>query len=164
MSLTRKKVFLSKTNLITMKLTSILFIVTMLFSLNSFGQVEAVEVDNRVNQLLSRYQKQKKKNNKVDVYRIQLFSGDRAKAQAVLSKAENSFPEKKSDIVYDQPNFKVKLGMFLSSNQARAFLDTMGKEYRKAYVLKESVSFNKLIAQKEIKEESENSESFDSEY
>jgi hypothetical protein len=124
-----------------------IFAFSMIFSFSSEAQ-NYIDTDNRVQNLLNRYKKYKKRNNKISVYRIQLFSGERTTANGVLNKAKNLYTEK-VNIEYDQPNFKVKLGMFSSKNMAREYLQEVKKNFKTAYVLSEKVSYDKFIAEEE---------------
>lgn len=107
--------------------------------------------DSRIDNLLNRYKKYKNYNNKVSVYRIQLYSGNRNNANGILEKARNIYKNQMLDLMYDQPNFKVKMGIFRSKNTAREFLEKVKKDFRSAYVLSEKIAYSKLIESSKTK-------------
>lgn len=84
-------------------------------------------------------------NNKVKTipgYRVQIasFSGTSSKANAfeLRDKFMADYPEVQAYIVFDEPNFKVKVGDFRTRLEAYAFLQQI-KEFYKGYVTKDSI-------------------------
>lgn len=85
-------------------------------------------------------------NNKVKTipgYRVQIasFSGTNSKANAfeLRDKFAADFPEVQAYIVFDEPNFKVKVGDFRTRLEAYAFLQRI-KEFYKGYITKDNIS------------------------
>ena len=84
-------------------------------------------------------------NNKVKTipgYRVQIgsFSGTSSKANAfaLRDKFVEDYPEVQAYIVFDEPNFKVKVGDFRTRLEAYAFLQQI-KEFYKGYIAKDNI-------------------------
>ena len=84
-------------------------------------------------------------NNKVKTipgYRVQIgsFSGTSSKANAfaLRDKFVEDYPDVQAYIVFDEPNFKVKVGDFRSRLEAYAFLQQI-KEFYKGYITKDNI-------------------------
>ena len=84
-------------------------------------------------------------NNKVKTipgYRVQIgsFAGTSSKANAfaLRDKFVEDYPEVQAYIVFDEPNFKVKVGDFRTRLEAYAFLQKI-KEFYKGYIAKDNI-------------------------
>lgn len=84
-------------------------------------------------------------NNKVKTipgYRVQIasFSGTSSKANAfdLRDRFIADYPEVQAYIVFDEPNFKVKVGDFRTRLEAYAFLQKI-KEFYKGYITKDNI-------------------------
>lgn len=84
-------------------------------------------------------------NNKVKTipgYRVQIgsFSGTSSKANAfaLRDKFVEDYPDVQAYIVFDEPNFKVKVGDFRTRLEAYAFLQQI-KEFYKGYIAKDNI-------------------------
>ena len=84
-------------------------------------------------------------NNKVKTipgYRVQIgsFSGTSSKANAfaLRDKFVEDYPEVQAYIVFDEPNFKVKVGDFRSRLEAYAFMQQI-KEFYKGHIAKDNI-------------------------
>lgn len=104
-----------------------------------------VNGDPRIEKLIKTYDKLKKKNNKVSVYRVQVFSGARDNATKALNYFKKQHTKQYSNIIYDQPNFKVKVGAFRTKEDANNFIKSLNKDYQSAFVLKEKIEYDEFI-------------------
>ena len=125
-----------------MKSKGILFslFISFLFSFQAFAQ----ESNPRLKGLVERYKTLKLKSNTIEVYRIQVFSGSREGGNSILRSVKNEFPELISELIYDQPNFKVKVGAFRTRAQAQKFIQKLGKKYSH-FILKEEMDYDDFI-------------------
>ena len=85
-------------------------------------------------------------NNKVKTipgFRVQIgsFSGTSSKANAfaLRDKFVEDYPDVQAYIVFDEPNFKVKVGDFRTRLEAYAFLQQI-KETYKGYIIKDNIN------------------------
>ena len=81
------------------------------------------------------------KGNNVEIYKIQIFSesGNNAKQKAMDVKSE--FESKNKDIpaslIYQQPNFKVRVGYFRSKIDAQRAITSLKYHYSNAFIVKD---------------------------
>lgn len=75
-------------------------------------------------------------------YRLQLLS-TRSRNDAYQLKASllQQFPEEKAYVLFQSPNFKVRLGNFMEKKDAMGFKKQMGKFSQNAYVVEDAVEF-----------------------
>ena len=76
-------------------------------------------------------------------FRVQIasFSGMHSKTSAftLRDKFMEDYPEVQAYVIYDEPNFKVKVGDFRSRLEAYAFLQEI-KEVYKGYIIKDNIN------------------------
>lgn len=62
--------------------------------------------------------------------RVQVFYGkDRDEADRILGEVKTMYPEQHSNMEYDSPDYKIKVGFFDSAESARPFLSTAKKDF-----------------------------------
>lgn len=73
-------------------------------------------------------------------YRVQVYyGGQRAKATEIRTEILRKFPQAAAYIIYQQPNFKLRLGDFKTRIEAMKLLDEVRHEYPQAFVVKDDV-------------------------
>lgn len=73
-------------------------------------------------------------------YRVQVYYGSqRVKATEIRTEVLKKFPEASAYIIYQQPNFKLRLGDFKTRIEAMKLLDEVRHEYPQAFVVKDDV-------------------------
>ena len=119
---------------------------TVLALLAVCGLVQAqvrVVGDVAVEQMVAKHVELNNKSKTIPGYRVQIasFSGTSSKANAfdLSDRFSADFPEVQVYIVFDEPNFKVKVGDFRTRLEAYAFLQKI-KEFYKGYVTKDNIS------------------------
>ncbi len=76
------------------------------------------------------------KTTYVEGLTIQLYSGhDRSKAKEVQLRAFRHFPESKPKIIFDQPNYKVRMGYFYSQLEAYPVYKSVQSKFGKAILV-----------------------------
>ena len=143
-----------------------LFSLTLAAHAQDFQEQKRMNVvingDPRIEKLIETYDELKKENNKVSVFRVQVFSGERDNATKALKFFEKKHYDQYSNIVYDQPNFKVKVGAFRTKNDAEKFIKTLEKPYNSAFILTEDIDYNEFIKIRlEQPQQDENSYDYD---
>ena len=80
-------------------------------------------------------------NRKYNGYRIQIFSSSNNRLDAVKAKSEflREFPEIKSYLVYQAPNYKVRVGDFLDRLEANKQLILIQETFPNAFLIKGEV-------------------------
>jgi len=117
-----------------------IFFLTILFLSCStiFGQSKNldIEMSEEIKKLLSLkvlVNKDKYENN---YYAIQLYNGNYEKAKKIQIEFKNKFPEWESNLSFETPNYKVRVGNFKELIEASRKLDFIRKLYPSAFLLK----------------------------
>jgi hypothetical protein len=124
----------------------ILFFSLLFFSsmhLFAQGIVEFVQ-DARLNNLIKKHKEFNEAKNGMDGYRIQIFfdsgTGSKSKAYSQKSKFLSLFPDLSADIVYEEPNYKVRVGDFRTRMEAQGFLNEIKAEFESAFIVLDIIS------------------------
>ncbi|MEP7170137.1 MAG: SPOR domain-containing protein [Bacteroidota bacterium] len=73
-------------------------------------------------------------------YRVQIYYGSqRAKATEIRTEVLKNFPQVPAYLIYQQPNFKLRLGDFKTRMEAMKLLDEIKREYAQAFIVKDEV-------------------------
>ncbi|MDQ3050305.1 MAG: SPOR domain-containing protein [Bacteroidota bacterium] len=73
-------------------------------------------------------------------YRIQIYFGsDRTKANEVKTDFLQLFPNKGAYLIYQQPNFKIRVGDHKTRLEAMKFLKEIQSLYSAAFIVKDEV-------------------------
>ena len=81
-------------------------------------------------------------NNKQSIagYRIQIYFGSlRSKANELRARFNNRFPDINAVVSYQQPNFKVRAGDFITRMEALSKLEIIEKEFDGAFVVPDEI-------------------------
>ena len=69
-------------------------------------------------------------------FTIQVFYGDYEETTSELARFENLFPDKIAQLIFETPNYKIRLGNFTTEREALAELAKVKQRFRSAFVLK----------------------------
>lgn len=102
------------------------------------GRLNAQEiqfnVDPAIDQLIRNWVYQNRTNPGIDGWRLQLLSTtDRSRVEAGKTEFLNRFPTIPADWVHEQPYYKLRVGAFLTRQEALAFLPQLNAYYTGAY-------------------------------
>jgi len=105
------------------------------------GKVEEIK-DERLPLLLHDYNEKKI----VKGFRVQLFAGG-SKMEALKVKADflNHTQDYIAEIIYQSPNFKVRVGNFRDRLEAYRFLKIYKKEFPSAFIVQDEVDVSKMM-------------------
>lgn len=96
----------------------------------------------RVDDLLIK--KKRRSSNKVNVFRIQLYSGNRIGSTETKSRFKKLYPNVLVDTSYEQPYFKTKVNALRSRIDAERTLITYKKQFKNAFIFEEEIMIDKL--------------------
>ena len=99
----------------------------------SKGKVN-IEQDARIDKLLDA-KKDMIKKGETTLYRIQIYNGTLKGAQDALKDFREDYPDWKSDISFELPNYKVRVGKFRTRLEADRMLMTVKKTHPSAFLL-----------------------------
>ena len=118
--------------------TWILFI-CLFSSAKTFGQAFKSQ-DSLVSQMIERQKATNAQKMTMSGYRIQLFfGGDRARANNMRLDFLQQYPDMGAYVLYQQPNFKLRIGDFKSRMEAVNFLTEMQPGYSMAFIVADEV-------------------------
>jgi len=106
---------------------------------NSDSSVLIIQ-DTRIDSLILRQQKSNLQKQTMSGYRIQIyFGGVRQKANEIQQDFKSKHNETPTYLLYQQPNFKVRVGDFRSRLEAQKFLKSMEGEYTTMFIVSDEV-------------------------
>lgn len=118
------------------------------FGLLSYAQEAAPDssaVDSSVikrQQLIQKY-RDRMKNSTRKGFRIQVFSGNqRAQAMKIRTEILSLYPDTRVYLIYKQPTFRVRVGDFLTREEARDWLYDLQKTYKAAFIVPDNILIN----------------------
>lgn len=111
------------------------------------GEVNIIQ-DERVAALLEKHIQNNEAFNGLSGYRIQIFfdSGSNAKNRANNERRRfiSLYPSTQAYVIFDAPNFKVRVGNFRNRLDAEKFLREILKHFEMAYVVPSKIELPKL--------------------
>ena len=111
-------------------------------ALAAAAQKTTVVGDVAVQQMVAKHVELNQKMKTIQGYRVQIasFSGANSKqsAFALRDRFMQDYPQVQAYIVFDEPNFKVKVGDFRTRLEAYAFLQQIKDTY-KGYLIKDNI-------------------------
>ena len=119
--------------------TIFIFIFAIFFSLKSIAQEGSVSIeqDAKIERLLTERKRLLRNGELKTHYCIQVVSGsDLNNVRAILKTCKSKFPDFKSDIQYETPNYKVWVGEFRNRLDADRALLIISEDFEGAFVLK----------------------------
>ena len=111
---------------------------------NTSGTVEIVQ-DASIDKLMLKHISIASETETIEGYRIQIhFGGEREKAKLVKTKFLQQFPEVAAYEIYQQPNFKVRVGDFRSRLEAQKFMNELHSLFPSAFIVSDDIHLPKL--------------------
>ena len=111
------------------------------------GHLNVIQ-DARVDTLVNKYIMVNEFDPDIDGYRIEIFfeSGNQSKNMAIEAKSEfvNKYPEVPSYLLFQPPNYKVRVGDFRTKMEADKFLKEIKNDYPSAFIVEDKIAFPKL--------------------
>ncbi len=108
------------------------------------GKVEII-ADQKIKNLVERHKALNESRMSTSGYRVQLYSGSqRAKANETKDEFSRLFPDIGSYLIYQQPNFRVRVGDFKTKLDAERFQRTINTVYPSAFIVKDDIKLPEL--------------------
>jgi len=124
----------------------VFFQTNILFSQNT-GKIVINQEDN-ITKLLQEHKTFNKNQTGIVGYRINIFfdSGNNSKSKAYSIKTQfmAEYPEVEAYIIYQEPNYKIKVGDFRTRLDAQRFQKEISNEYKNAFIIKEIINLPKM--------------------
>jgi hypothetical protein len=117
-------------------ISGIIFFALLFFSTHSFSQSQ----DSLAMLLVKKHIAINKAKQTMPGYRVQLFFGPlRTKAYEMRSDFLRLYPKTNAYVIYQQPNFKVRVGDFRTRLEAMKFLKEVQSLFDSAFIVKDEV-------------------------
>ncbi|MEE4176133.1 MAG: SPOR domain-containing protein [Bacteroides sp.] len=104
-----------------------------------------IRQDARIDQLLEAYKEVVSRERGFTGYRVQIYAdaGNQSKLRTQRRKAEfdTKYPGVESYIIYDAPDFKLRVGNFRTRLDARRFLEKIARDYESAYIVVDRIEY-----------------------
>lgn len=95
--------------------------------------------------LVERNQQINLQNQTISGYRVQIFFGsDRKGANDARTKFLQLYPDVDAYLVYQQPNFKVRVGDFRTQQEAQAIFRELLTHFDKVFIVPDKINLPKL--------------------
>jgi hypothetical protein len=113
-----------------------------------------IERDIRLDSLLMKHIRVNQVKDGLDGYRVQLYSGSGTEARLSANNLRAEFlanhPNIPAYLIYQAPNFKVRLGNFRTELEAAHLQRELAYQYPGGFVVKDKIKFPKLAIEEEI--------------
>lgn len=105
----------------------------------------AYQYDHRLDTLIEKHVRINETKNSIPGYRVQIyFGGQRTKANETKSEFLKKYPETSAYLIYQQPNFKIRVGDFRDRLQAYEFYMKLIADFKTAFIVKDEITLPEL--------------------
>ena len=115
----------------------LVFISVCLFSISANGQENSIRYNDT---LTKKFYKLKKEYSKrvfeSTFYTIQIYYGGLEEADSILEDFRENYQEIKSNLIFETPNYKVRIGEYKDINIASQKLEEIRRIYPSSFIIK----------------------------
>jgi len=106
------------------------------------GKVEVITSDVRISTLLEKHTAFNETRESISGFRIQIYfdSGNNSKSRAVsvMNEFKAKYPGMGAYLVFQEPNYKIRVGNFRSRMDAQRFLVKISEQFSDAFIVKDN--------------------------
>ena len=116
----------------------VLFYLFLFITSSVFGQEnnQSINQDSSITKLLKLRTEYNKKVFESSFYTIQIYYGDLSEADSILKVFSEEFEEIETSLIFETPNYKVRVGNFKNIIDASKNLENIKRKFRSAFILK----------------------------
>jgi len=107
-----------------------------------------IRQDPRITDLLVRHSQINQRRHGLDGFRLEIFFGSESKAREKAVRVKNEFnlvfPTIPSYLLFQTPNFKVRIGNFRNKSEALKAKANIASKYPNAFIVKDYIRFPEL--------------------
>jgi hypothetical protein len=124
------------------------FVLMLFISMCSFSQDNVLQkgkvqyrYDRRLDSLVLKQIRINEQKNTISGFRVQIyFGGQRNKANEIKAEFLKKFPDETAYLLYQQPNFKIRVGDFRDRLKAQQFYLKLLPIFNTAFIVKDEVN------------------------
>lgn len=107
---------------------------------NKEGKIEKIQ-DYRIEKLVEKHIAINEYRKKINGYRVQIhFGSQRDPAKEIKTKFLQLYPDMPAYELYQQPNFKIRIGDFRTKVEAYKFLKDLQKDFPNAFIVQDEIN------------------------
>ena len=115
----------------------VVFISVCLFSISVNGQENSIRYNDTLTKKFYNLKKQySKKVFESTFYTIQIYYGSLEEADSILEDFRENYQEIKSNLIFETPNYKVRIGEYKDINIASQKLEEIRRIYPSSFIIK----------------------------
>jgi len=116
----------------------VLFYLFLFITSSVIGQEnnQSINQDSSITKLLKLKTDYNKKIFESSFYTIQIYYGDLSEADSILKVFSEEFNEIETSLIFETPNYKVRVGNFKNIIDASKNLENIKRKFRSAFILK----------------------------
>lgn len=115
----------------------LVFISVCLFSISVNGQENSIRYNDTLTKKFYNLKKQySKKVFESTFYTIQIYYGSLEEADSILEDFRENYQEIKSNLIFETPNYKVRIGEYKDINIASQKLEEIRRIYPSSFIIK----------------------------
>ena len=116
----------------------VLFYLFLFITSSVFGQEnnQSINQDSSITKLLKLKTDYNKKIFESTFYTIQIYYGDLSESDSILKVFSEEFNEIETSLIFETPNYKVRVGNFKNIIDASKKLESIKRKFRSAFILK----------------------------
>jgi len=124
----------------------IVFYLTVFFATTCFAQNYTEVISNdALDSLVKRNQFTNQMHNSLNGFRVQIFFGsERKAANDVRTKFLQMYPNENAYLIYQQPNFKVRVGDYRNQLEAQVIYRDLLTHFEKVFIVPDKINLPKL--------------------
>lgn len=110
-----------------------------------------IRQDPRITELLVRHYQIKQRKRGTDGFRLEIFFSSDSKAREKATRVKNEFnlvfPTTPAYVLFQTPNFKVRVGDFRNKSEALKSKEFISSKYPNAFIVKDNIHFPELFTE-----------------
>jgi hypothetical protein len=111
---------------------------------STYGKVEYIQ-DQQITTLINKHIICSENSKTISGYRVQIhFGSEREKAKEIRTKFLKAFPDMNAYELYQQPNFKIRVGDFRTKLEAQKFQKMVTAEFPSSFVVSDDIQLPKI--------------------
>lgn len=111
----------------------------------------SIRQDPRITDLLVRHSQLNQRKRGTDGFRLEIFFGSNSNAREQAKRVKHDFnlvfPEIPAYVLFQTPNFKVRIGDFRNKSEALKSKAAIAAKYPNAFIVKDNIQFPELFTE-----------------